>query len=381
MATIKLDIAPSVLQWIRLSYSDKLDDSLIQKMDSWIAEEKKPTFGDIEKLSGKTRVPFGYFFLHEPPKENLPILEYRTVNSKEFTSPSRELIDIISYMESVQSYLRDFRQENGYEKCEAVGSGINLSLHGLTTHIREFLALEKEWYRKAREDTFNFLRSKLEDVGVTVMKNGIVANNTKRALNYNEFRAFTMIDDYAPLIFINSTDTSNGQLFSLMHEFTHIVLGESNFYNVGTSSIVTDNENERVCNAVTGEILVPNDIFIERWSRDNDTEKLARHFHCSEIVIARKALDNNYITSNRYNGICEVVIKKAEESKAKRKEEDPGGHFYNTAKSRIDKHFLEAVYIGVSEGNITYTEAYRLTNTKRTSFMGLIEQTPLGGVV
>jgi len=34
------------------------------------------------------------------------------------------------------------------------------------------------------------------------MMNGIVRGNTHRPLDVNEFRAFTIIDEYAPLIFM-----------------------------------------------------------------------------------------------------------------------------------------------------------------------------------
>jgi len=61
--------------------------------------------------------------------------------------------------------------------------------------------------------------------------NGVVRQNTHKKLNIKEFRAFTLIDDYAPLIFINSNDSQNGKLFSLLHEAVHIWLGISNFYN------------------------------------------------------------------------------------------------------------------------------------------------------
>ena len=45
------------------------------------------------------------------------------------------------------------------------------------------------------------------------MMSGIVGNNTHRPLNIDEFRAFSVIDEYAPLIFINSNDSINGKLF------------------------------------------------------------------------------------------------------------------------------------------------------------------------
>ena len=35
---------------------------------------------------------------------------------------------------------------------------------------------------------------------------------------------FTLIDAYAPLIFINAADSESGRVFSLLHEFVHIVI-------------------------------------------------------------------------------------------------------------------------------------------------------------
>ena len=326
MNTIRLDIAPSVLQWVSSSYADKIDEGLTQKIQIWFSKEQKPTLTDIENLSQKTKVPFGYFFLNEPPVEDLPILEYRTIDSMEIANPSRELIDTISYIENVQSYMRDFRKDNGYDKNEVVGVGKNLSTQELTVRVRKILDIDKEWYKSTKNELFNFLRAKFEENGVIVTKNGIAGKSTKRALNYKEFRAFTMIDDYAPLIFINSTDTNNGQVFSLLHEFVHILLGESNFHNARVSGTKTDKRNEIMCNAITGEILVPHDIFITKWEQEQNIGRLASHFCCSEIVIARKALDNGYIKQDRYDEICKEVIRKAEEIRLN-KDKDSGGDY------------------------------------------------------
>src|SRR5699024_11556870 len=64
-----------------------------------------------------------------------------------------------------------------------------------------------------------------------VMQNGIALNNTHRPLDLNEFRAFTLVDEYAPLIFINTLDTNNGKTFSLLNEVAHVFLGINSLYN------------------------------------------------------------------------------------------------------------------------------------------------------
>ena len=93
------------------------------------------------------------------------------------------------------------------------------------------------------------------------MMSGIVGNNTHRPLDINEFRAFAMVDDLVPLIFINSNDSVSGRLFSLLHEFAHICIGNNSLYNDRYSSGTRVSKAESVSNAVAAEILVPQVMF------------------------------------------------------------------------------------------------------------------------
>ncbi|MGE4585603.1 MAG: hypothetical protein AB7C91_13215 [Sphaerochaeta sp.] len=65
----------------------------------------------------------------------------------------------------------------------------------------------------------------MSEAGVIVMMNGVVRNNTHRPLSIEEFRAFALIDSFAPLIFINATDSASGRLFSLFMNSSISALG------------------------------------------------------------------------------------------------------------------------------------------------------------
>src|SRR5699024_4750351 len=84
--------------------------------------------------------------------------------------------------------------------------------------IRSVFNLDKRWYENTNssKSTFNYLRDVFSHYGVVVMQSGIALNNTHRPLNLEEFRAFTLVDDYVPLIFINNLDSNNGKTFSLL---------------------------------------------------------------------------------------------------------------------------------------------------------------------
>lgn len=347
------------------SVNQEADPGIAEQIKGWLDGVNKPIFGQIEKISTKLHIPLGYFFLITPPQESLKLLEFRTVDSVMIDNPSRNLIDTVHNMEEIQEWMREFREQEGYEKLSIVGS-VNKKdnfIH-IAECMRRDLDLALKWYENIHnaDESFKFIRNKLNDCNIMVMMNGVVRGNTHRQLNIKEFRAFVLIDDMAPLIFINTADTANGKLFSLIHEAVHVWLGENSLYNDnGIDSKV--NELETVCNAVTAELLVPGTMFIKEWSNlknvtvDEKIFKLAKLFNCSEVVIARKAYENRIIQKKKFLEISNKVLSGYVKNKGN------GGNFYASAASKLDCNFVSAICASVNTGRLSYTQAYRMTNT------------------
>ncbi|MBQ8835828.1 MAG: ImmA/IrrE family metallo-endopeptidase [Oscillospiraceae bacterium] len=381
---VNVNISKETLGWIMANINfDALSSQIAGRLMSWYSGEKVPTFNQIEEASRATGIPLGYFFLNTPPKEDRTLLEYRTVDSLELEKPSRNLLDTIHDMEQIQEWARNQMVTDGFSELEFVGSMADANeVATFVSQIRRVLDLPRDWFTsfKTPADSFRFLRSKISDAGVIVMMNGIVGNNTHRPLEINEFRAFAIADEYAPLIFINTNDSINGKLFSLLHEFAHILIGKNNFFNDRYSAHGRVNQIETICNAAAAEVLVPSDLFVEKWNEvfsENDTKTtisaLAKYFKCGITVIARKALDHGYITSQEYTQISQLAVYLYNEQRKKAKE-NPGGDYYRNAASRIDQRFFRMLAGSVAEGKTLYSDAFRLTNTNRTTFRELIQQ-------
>jgi Zn-dependent peptidase ImmA (M78 family) len=367
-----IEVSHNILQWV-LSAVTLSDDNKVN-LSKWLSGEKSPTFHQLEKISKETRIPLGYFFLKTPPIEECKLLKYRTIDSVAVQRPSRDLFDTVRQMESVQEWMREYLVGNGAEKVHFVGSidptGTILSI---AEKVRYVLKLSKTWYEKSAfvDDSFKILRDRINAAGVVVMMNGIVGNNTHRQLNVEEFRAFTLIDEYAPLIFINSADSKSGKVFSLLHEFIHIGVATNSLYNAGQGDCQIVNPVETLCNGVTAEVLVPADLFSNKWNSSVEDTKdkivaLSSHFKCSQLVIARRALDLRFINDAEY-AIAAMDAKKRFAQKA-----SGGGDYYRTKSTRIDHRFLLALESSVGEGKTLYTDAFRLTNTNRSTFDNLI---------
>jgi hypothetical protein len=68
-----------------------VDDALLTHFYKWKAAEEQPTYAQIETLPTKIHIPIGCFFLKTPPRENLLLFEFRTVNSAAPQNLSRDM--------------------------------------------------------------------------------------------------------------------------------------------------------------------------------------------------------------------------------------------------------------------------------------------------
>ncbi|GHV39515.1 hypothetical protein FACS1894187_19580 [Synergistales bacterium] len=140
-----------------------------------------------------------------------------------------------------------------------------------------------------------------------------------------------------PMIIINPNDVDAAQLFTLVHEMTHIWLGESGISNIGLGDdlrapTVSHKELESYCNAVAAEFLVPQakvkELYrgshIENLSLEEQVEKLSQHFKVSRPVIARKLLDMNQMTEREYWDLYGVYRKQWQDQRALQRQKEGG---------------------------------------------------------
>lgn len=375
MPSIRVDVSPVILDWIlKVTSLDQIDDGLRTRFYQWKNAKEIPTYSQIETLSKKIHIPLGYFFLKTPPVEQFPLLEFRTINSVAQKSPSRDFIDTYYQMEAIQDWMRDYLIDLGREKLSFVGSCKNeKNPEKIAASIRNIAGLSIDWHSTTKDAyaSFGMLRNFFEKAGILVLKNGVVGQNTRRPLAIEEFRAFTIIDNYAPLVFINNNDSDNAKLFSLVHEIVHIWIGHNSFYNDNFNAI---DPLETLCNAAAAELLVPNQIFIQEWhnmnflSDDDKISRLVKMFKCGEIVVARKALNNTFISQRKYKTIETRAIKFFKKNKKS------GGNSYLSNRARFGEPFILALDNSIREGKTRSTEVYRLINLKRNTFANLIAE-------
>ena len=375
-------ISKGILDWINDKYAKKLG-SAYNNFLLWLNEKKEPTVKQAIDLFKKLNIPIRYMFLTEPPKEELKLVEFRTIDSQELMdNPSRELIDLYNNMLEIKDWMVDYSISNELEPLSFVKccEGID-NKNVIAKKIMEEMNISFNDFERINDvrSLFNFIRKKCEEIGIIVMMNGIIGSNTHRKLSINEFRAFSLVDEYAPLIFINSVDSKNARLFSLLHEIVHIFIGVDSLYNLHDFNNYGVSKTETLCNAVAAEILIPDEKVINEFKRISIVKKdlasivkdLSNTFHGSDYVIIRKLLENGLISKQEYDGIIEDCKNNYLET-TNTKTKPKGGNYNITLKTRIDNRLAMALDYSAQSGFISYVDVYRMTYTNRSTFGKLI---------
>ena len=366
----RIDVNPRILQWAqrRSGHSDTEMRNKFAAWDLWLQKEKDPTFSQLEDLAEYTHVPFGYFFLTEPPIEDLPIPDFRAGRGGKKAPASGDLLDTIYLNQRRQSWYEEYLMKlEDPEPLPFVGSAQGLDATAAATIITE--ALDYQVTNRTKLRPISKIRShlvtKFEELGGLVIFNSMVGNNTKRMLDLEEFRGFTLQSPIAPLIFINANDTVNGQIFSFLHECAHVWNGGGSGVSAGGDPLDSrDTHIERWCDQVAAEVAVPTtdlrDNFNPHTDLTSELDRLSDRYYCSTLVILLQLRSANIIKAQGFNEIYDNERTRILNIMGQQKQKRSGGEFYRTQRYRIGETLSHAIIRDTKLGATPMTEALRL---------------------
>lgn len=359
MAILRVPVSNKVIKWA-VDHGEKSANELRQRyrLDAWEnpkSDHDLPTFKQIQNFSQDTRIPFDYFFKSEVPEEENAFVKFRTVDNAA-VQPSRRLIDTIHAMETRQAWMKDYLLEQDSQTKFKFLRIINqkMSVVAVAEDILDLLGLSDPVESAVSDDDFfKSLRAKISKLGIMVMQSGIVGTNTHRTLDVKEFRAFVLVDEVVPLIFINGADSKKAKVFSLIHEFVHALLGNNEILNVSPEEDVMS---ERWINQVTINVLMPKQriqsALIVDHSPEDNLKSLSHKFHTSLVATAIRLRSLKI-----YDQSVVSWAQDEQQRQLQKKAKSSGGDFYNTALSRVDRRFASAVIDYESSGNLAIASA------------------------
>ena len=266
--TTTVSVNPEILVWARetaglgheeavkkLDIRDARGVAAIDRLHALESGKDAPTRAMLSKMAKQYRRPLLTFYLSAPPPKGDRGAVFRTVPSG-YSDDDHALVDaLVRDLRARQSMVRALLEdEDEAEPLPFVGSkkmsdGTSVILQSL----RELLDVEIDTYyhQPNPKAAFDLLRERAGRQGVFVLLKGDLGSY-HTAMDTDLFRGFTIADTIAPFIVINDRDARPAWSFTLLHELTHMILGQS-----GIGGTSTENETERFCDAVAGEFLLP----------------------------------------------------------------------------------------------------------------------------
>ncbi len=375
-------INPKVVSWAAHKIGLPLQD-IPKKLkvspktfEKWQKGEKVPSYNRLKDLSRLLRIPVGYLFLKEPPKEwDLPLPDFRS-GPGYCQKPSPELMETLQDALRKQEWFKEYCLREGYRELSFVGQfSLKNSPEEVAQNIREILQLEPPGKRPGDPTSwFRQLVHRVEELRILVLRNSVVGHNTHRPLSPQEFRGFVLVDKIAPLIFINTRDAQKAQIFTLFHELAHIWIGRSALTDVFIETTDFKYREEVFCNQVAAETLVPKESFIKLWNPsknlNENLRRTANTFKVSTLVVLRRAFDLNFVGKEEFEERIKEELARITEK------ESGGGGGYATIFSRNSIRLTQTLLNEVMAGNVSYMEATRLLKISWQTVVKLINKNP-----
>lgn len=310
-------VKPELLTWARESagLSREKAASLAKihelTLEEWEVGHVVPTIVDLRKLGEIYKRPIAVFFLPSPPRRFDAQREFRRLAG---IMPGKETSKLLLALRWAV-----FRREAAKEVYRLLGDkppelassldpAVDVEEGG--AEIRKLLGIDWETQIKwtSPYEALNTWRAAIEARGVLVFQTSDVA--------LTEMRGTCIPDQPLPVILLNAKDAPHGRIFSLLHEFTHIL-----YYAAGhrTSRMTGERLPEEqplevAANAMAAAALLPKEAFTKiaasyRNAPSGDNEGLkffAQKVKVSPEVILRRLVTLNLASESTYRSKREM---------------------------------------------------------------------------
>ncbi len=318
-------VNPEILIWARKTAGLTLEEaaqklgikqaygiSAIDRLMNMENGKEEPSRTILKNMSKKYRRSLLVFYLISPPKESKKVRDFRKL-PESFTNFDKALTDaLIRKIQIRHSIVHNALLEEDEERTiPFVGSEtINGGVKQLANKIITSLELDLRTFRKkrAKRDSREYLREKVESVGVFVLYVDNLGNYLSE-IPVEAFRGFALADNLAPFIAVNCNDSIGAQSFTILHELTHLWLGNT---CVGDNSH-SEQEVERFCNQVASEILLPEGIsnldIVENTTLEealSEIKNFADSRKISRSMIAYRLRSAGNISNQKYQTITNI---------------------------------------------------------------------------
>ncbi|WP_292537965.1 XRE family transcriptional regulator [Mesorhizobium sp.] len=362
-------VQPALLKWARESAHLSLEEvagrlkKAVEEIDAWESGANAPSYAQLEKLAYELyKRPLAIFFLPSPPAEPRPEAEFRALPDTDLRRLSRETVFLIRRARAYQASLVelfDGRSPIAEPLWKRVDLDVSKPIAPQAAVVRASLGVPapgaNEWGGADGDEALKLWRKAIEAGGVFVFKD---------TFKQREISGFCLEHPELPVVMINNSATKTRQIFSLLHEVAHVLIGWraiSTFDDAPLKRLPPAEQRiERFCNQIAAEILVPAQDFasqvaglpqnVEALSSDRFAA-LAARYRVSREVILRRFRDADRVSQDFYER------RKLEWDGQRVGKESSGGSFYLTKGAYLSERLMSEVFARYGRRQISVDEA------------------------
>ena len=362
-------VQPALLKWARKLAHLSVEEvagrlkKAVEEIDAWEFGANAPSYAQLEKLAYELyKRPLAIFFLPSPPAEPKPEAEFRALPDTDLRRLSRETVFLIRRARAYQASLVelfDGRSPIAEPLWKRVGLDVSKPIAPQAAVVRASLGVPapgaNEWGAADGDEALKLWRKAIEAGGVFVFKD---------TFKQREISGFCLEHPELPVVMINNSTTKTRQIFSLLHELAHVLIGWraiSTFDDAPLKRLPPAEQRiERFCNQIAAEILVPAQDFasqvaglpqnVEALSSDRFAA-LAARYRVSREVILRRFRDADRVSQDFYER------RKLEWDGHRVGKESLGGSFYLTKGAYLSERLMSEVFARYGRRQISVDEA------------------------
>ncbi len=343
-----------------------------EQVQSWEQGKRAPTYRQLETLAYTIyKRPLAVFYFPNPPEEAALREDFRTLPAADLETlhgDTRYKVRLAHSFKLSLEELNDGKNPAHPRLFETAKLSIDMNVVQAAARVRGRLGISMErqiaWQDTA--EAWKAWREAVEAGGVYVFK---------QSFKQKSISGFCLRDKEFPVILINNSTPPARQIFTLLHELAHILLGLSTVSKVADWDMARFDAHaksiEVYCNAVAGEILVPFQAFdalTPRGTRVDDAliQGLSDRFKVSRETILRRLLDRSLVTQTLYEQKVAAWAKQAVQFKKK-----GGGDYYRTQTAYLGEAFLKLVFARHYQGRISLEQAAEHLGVKARNLSAL----------
>ena len=395
-------VNPNILQWARetagltpeqaverLQLRPTRGVSALERLEALESGVAHPSRALLVRMAKQYRRPLVTFYMSQRPRLGDRGQDFRTLPEGHSAAGDALLDALIRDVRARQSLVRAALEDEeeamplAFVGSRRMSDGVQAVLSSLRDTLR--VSLDEFRAQTSPEAAFALLRGAAESAGVFVLLMGNLGSH-HTTIDLQIFRGMVLADNIAPFVIINDQDSRAAWSFTLLHELTHLLLGQT-----GVSGEGEELEIERFCNAVASEFLLPTGELTRLWLVDSAgiesmrerISSFARERNLSASMVAYGLYRARSIDQSTWRNLNvafhDLWLRQRTQRRERTRDQEGGPNYYVVRGHRVGRALLTLVHRMMTAGALTTSKASKILGVKAKQVQALFEATRPGG--